>query len=361
MLEEQLSLLNEILNTKSPSGCESQIVRLLQKHLAAYCKTETDTIGNLYMFASEQQSGLKIMITAHADEVGFQVTHINNNGFIFFRGVASADLQTIPGSEVTILTKNGEINGVIGKKSPHVIEGKDKDKIPHLEDLWIDCGFSSSEEAGCYVTQGDYITLKSNAQFTINKKRVISKALDNKVSVFVLVEAIKRLTKREVPVCVVGVATTQEEIGCRGSVVAANKIKPDVCICLDVGIATDIPNMNFQQYGRFELGKGVGIIHNADNNEQLVQSLISTAKKEGLIYQETIGYRPTGGTEASSVRLASQGVVTANLSIPNRYMHSSVEMCDLNDIEQTIELLTKEIETLCTISREQFNLYALSD
>lgn len=361
LTEEQLVVLKEILNTESPSGCEGQLICLLQKHLHSICKMETDTIGNLYMYASQKETGLRLMITAHTDEVGFQVTHIDDNGFIYFRGVASADIHTIPGSEVVLLSKRGNVDGVVGKKSPHVQGKEEKNKTLQIEDLWIDCGFSTKEEANMYISPGDYLTLKPNVHFSVNNKRVISKALDNKISVFILVDVIKRLVKMDIPISVIGVATTQEELGCRGSIVAANRIKPDISLSLDVGIASDIPNMDLQQYGKFELGKGVGIVHNANNNELLVQSLISTAKEGKIAYQETIGLRSTGGTETSNIQLSMQGVATANISIPNRYIHSLVEICDLSDVEGAIDLLVKEVHSLSFIHKSQFNLFAINN
>lgn len=341
---EQISFLNEILKTSSPSGCEGELVSLLRERMMNYCKIETDTIGNLYMWIKGKQSQT-IMITAHADEVGFQVTHIDKEGFVYFRSVATPDYQTITGSEVVALTNNGKLVGVIGKKSPHVLEKKESDILLNIHDMWIDFGFESEEEATQHIECGDYITLYSEPKITCNGKRIISKALDNKISVFILAEVIKELSKKKLSFNIVGVATAQEELGCRGSIVAANRIKPDVAFILDVGIATDIPNMTKQKYGAFELGKGVGIIRNADNNAALVQTLIDVALENEILYQKTIGLYPTGGTEAATIQLAKDGIATANISIPNRYMHSLVEMCDLRDVEGAIDLLVKEINS----------------
>ena len=340
--ESQLDFLMEILGTISPSGCEGELISLLQKRLYDYCEFETDSIGNLYMWISKAYQAPIIMITAHADEVGFQVTHIDKNGFVFFRAVASPDAQTIPGSEVVALTKTGKLFGVIGKKSPHVLESKERDKALNIYDLWIDFGFDSEEEAVQHIECGDYIALFSTPKITCNRKRITSKALDNKISVFILAEVIKNLSKKNLPLNIVGVATAQEELGCRGSIVAANRIKPDVAFIIDVGIATDIPNMSKQKYGTFELGKGVGLIRNADNNENLINMLTKVARENDIPYQKTIGYRPTGGTESAAIQLAKDGIATANLSIPNRYMHSLVEMCDLRDVESAIALLEAE-------------------
>lgn len=343
--KSQLGFLKEILRTSSPSGCEEELTSLLKKRMSSFCEIETDVIGNLYMWVSRSTEAPTIMITAHADEVGFQVTHIDTNGFVYIRAVASPDLQTIPGSEVVALTKNGKVYGVIGKKSPHVLEGKEREKPLYIQDLWIDFGFESEEEAIQNIEYGDYVTLFSEPKITCNGKRITSKSLDNKICVFILVETLKRLSKLDIPLNIVGVATVQEEIGCRGSIVAANKINPDIAIILDVGIASDIPNMSKYKYGTFELGKGIGIIRNADNRDSLVKTLINVAEENNIPFQKIIGFRPTGGTESATIQLVKEGITTANISVPNRYMHSGVEMCDLLDVESACDILNAVITT----------------
>lgn len=354
--KSQLQFLTKLLKMHSPSGCEGNLVRFLDEYMSKYCKTTTDTIGNLYMEVG-RNDGLRIMITAHCDEVGLQVVYIDKNGYVYARNVASIDKQTVPGNVVTALTQHGEIEGVIGKKSPHVIDSKEKDQIPNICDLWIDFGFESKEEAIQNIQCGDYLVLSSTPRITNNGKRIISKALDDKIGVFILAEVIKNLSKIDLPFSVVGVATTQEEIGCRGAFVAANRIKPDIAFCLDVGIVTDIPTMSNQHYGEFSLGKGVGLIQNANNNEILVNSLIKVATEKNIPFQKTIGHRPTGGTETSLIQLSNMGVATANISIPNRYMHSLVEMCDLRDVKNAIDLLSAEIYHLYDYSKEDFRLF----
>ncbi len=357
--DEQLNFLFQLLRTNSPSGFEKQIVNVLQSYMSSCCDTYTDRIGNFYIQLKKNNDAnrLRVMLTAHADEVGLQVTYIDKYGFVYARNVASIDKQTLPGNKVIAITNKKEIVGVIGKRPPHILAPKDKDIAPNICDLWIDFGFESLEEAKRHIEIGDYITLQSDPYISYNGKRLISKALDNKIGVFVLSEVMRKLSQFELPISVVGVATAQEEIGCRGAFIAANRIKPDIAFCMDVGIGTDIPNVSNQQYGILELGKGVGIIRNADNNDVLVSTLKETANKFGIPYQQTIGHRPTGGTESSLIQLANMGIATANISIPNRYMHSLVEMCDLRDVSGTINLLMAEIEALCALSKEDFNLF----
>ena len=189
---KQIDFLFQLLQTNSPSGFEQQIVSILQDNMSHYCKTYTESIGNFYMHLNNNSTcGLKVMLTAHCDEVGLQVVYIDKSGYVYARNVASIDKQTLPGSKVTAITDNGEITGVIGKKSPHILSAKDKDVVPNICDLWIDFGFETIAEAKSYIKVGDYLTLQSNPEVLCNGKRIISKALDNKISVFVLSEVIK--------------------------------------------------------------------------------------------------------------------------------------------------------------------------
>lgn len=346
----------KILNTSSPSGCERESIEFVRKELYGICRSETDSMGNLYLYQGAN-SGLKIMITAHADEVGFQITDINDDGFVYFRKTVGLDVQTIPGTMVTAVTKNGTIDGVIGKRPPHVLSPEEKNKLPNIENLWIDFGFMSKSEALSKIEVGDYIVARSCAFLSNNGRRVISKGLDNKISLFILIELFKLLSRTPLPVQIIGVATTQEELGCRGSIISANKICPDVAFCLDVGIATDTPNWPSHQYGSFSLGKGVGIIRNADNNEILTQVLANTALKHDIPFQYTTGFKPSGGTEAKIIQQSYRGIPTANISIPNRYMHSVVEMCDLQDVEGAIRLLEKGIEAISHFTPSDFYLF----
>lgn len=357
LTDEQLSILKELLLTNSPSGCEKQTIQFLNRQLSPACDTFTDALGNLYIRHGNSH-GLKVMVTAHADEVGFQVVFIDKNGFVYARLIAGVDAQTIPGSVVVSVNSQISITGVIGKKSPHVLEGDEKKSLPKIWDLWIDFGFDSDAEAGQYIKCGDYLVLQSSLYTSINGNKIISKALDNKIGLFIMLEVFRRLSGTSLPIDLTGVATVQEELGSRGAFVAANRVKPDIAICLDVGVATDIPSMQNQRFGSFELGKGPGLVYNADNNELLVKSLIKTAERESIPYQQTTGFRPSGGTELYMVRMADLGIATANISIPNRYMHSLVEMCDLSDVASAIELLYAELFELSTYNKDDFCLFS---
>lgn len=351
-----IQTLFDLLGTTSPSGFEKGTIEFVRKEVEGFCRTETDSMGNLYLYQGAS-NGLKVMITAHADEVGLQITEINDNGFVYFRRIGGLDIQALPGTMIRVVNKYGGIDGVVGKYPPHILSSEDKRLSPSIEDLWIDFGFNSREEALAKVSIGDYMAIRPTAFITNDEKRIISKGLDNKVGLFVLIELLKEIKNLHPSIQIIGVATAQEELGCRGAVVAANKIHPDLAFCIDVGIATDTPNWGKHQYGTFELGKGVGLTRNADNNEILVQILTNIALQHNIPFQHTLGLLPSGGTESKAIQLAYDGIPTANVSIPSRYMHSAVEMCDLRDIEAAVFLLKEGIRSFAHYTKKDFNLF----
>ncbi len=342
----QTDNLIELLRTDSPSGQENQVCDYIKKRLQNSCNVYTDVIGNTYM-QTGNEDGLKIMITSHCDEVSFQVTKIDENGFVNIRKVASPDRQTIAGEKVVLVGKGIKCVGVIGKKSPHVMQKEEAKEVPEVANLWVDFGFTSYSEANNIVNIGDYLVPYSEPMISFNKTKVISKALDNKISIFILTELMDLLAKEDLSVSVTGIATVQEELGCRGAIVASHRISPDVAFCLDVGIATDIPSMStITEFGHLKLGAGPGININPENNPYLTTLLNNVAKDGKICVQNTIGYRPVHGTETGHIQLSNIGVATALISIPNRYMHSPVEMCDTTDVCNAIQLLFNSIKKM---------------
>jgi len=334
-----IDFLKTLLATQSPSSAEQEMTEVVREYVKDFCETETDVMGNLYLHIGNPK-GRRVMITAHCDEVGFQVVHIDDNGLAYVRKIGGIDRQTLLGTPVAVMGRKGKVQGVFGKKSPHLQTEKDKGATPELEEMWIDMGFTSRSEALEYVSIGDYVTATAPTQLLNDGRRITAKALDNKVSVFVMVEAMRELSAQQLPFSLTAVCTTQEEIGSRGAMVAANRIKPDMAFCLDVGTATDIPSVKKQARGDIRLGRGPLLYRNADNNADLLSKMIEAAEKNDIPYQMGVGSRISGGTETSHIQTLGSGIATVNLSIPNRYMHSTVEMCDMGDVENTIRLLT---------------------
>lgn len=343
----ELTFLNELLNISSVSGFEHNAGNLFLNYLEPYAShIEKDVMGNSYAYIGSdknESNHVKYMIEAHIDEIGFQVIYINDKGYIYIRRNGGVDLHCIPGSQVVVQTISGEeIVGVIGKKPIHLVNNDDRNKCLELDAVWIDTGLSP-DDVKSKVSIGDVVYWKPNLLYLSNKK-ISSKSLDNKIGVFIVSQILKRLSETKTsypPVC--GVASVQEEVGCRGAVVCGYNINPDIAICIDVDFATDVPNCPKQKFGDISLGKGVIIHRNLDNNIPLTHTVENIAKEYNIIYQ--ISARPisTGGTNANKIQLSRAGVQTLSLGIPCRYMHTPVELCDLDDVEAAIELVYRLI------------------
>ena len=343
--ESSLQFFTALLNASGPSGFEMETAEVYRNYVSSFCdKTITDVLGNTVGILNPDAK-FRIMLAGHYDEIGFQVVYINQEGLIFFRPNGGIDKLNVPASEVDILTANGRIKGVIGKKPIHLLSPKERDTPPDLDDLWIDIGAENKEEAEALVSVGDPVALRSNVCF-MGKNRIMSKGLDDKIGAFIVAETLRELSARDIKVGVYGAGTVQEELGLRGATTCAYDINPDAAIAMDVGFATDIPDIPKKKMGDIALGKGPILTRSADNNPVLGRLLRETAQKFAVPYQESAAHRASGGTDTATIQLTRSGVATALISIPNRYMHSPVEICDLRDAENCVRILTETIANL---------------
>ena len=351
--QSSLDFLKEFMLSSSPAGFEREAAEVFRKYTGSFCdEVRKDVMGNTIAVLNPDAE-FKVMLAGHYDEIGFQVVHIDAGGLIYFRANGGIDKLNIPSSEVEILTDNGRIPGVIGKKPIHLLKEAERSKALELSDMWIDIGAESKEEAEKLVAVGDPVALKSNFKM-LNDNRFISKGTDDKIGAFIVAEVLRELSKRDISVGVYGVGTVQEEVGCRGSHISAFGIDPAAAFVLDVGFATDLPDIPKKQYGDVTLGTGAILTRSCDNNRILGGLLRDAAKQKDIPYQESAAHRATGGTDTACIQLTRSGVATALISIPNRYMHSQVEMCDLRDARSAIDIL---VETIASLSgKESFEL-----
>ena len=337
-----LNFLKDLMNCSGPSGFEEETAGVFRKYLQGFCaRVTTDVMGNTAGVINPG-GAFRVMLAGHYDEIGFQAVYISEEGMIYFRANGGIDKLTVPGSEVDILTATGRIPGVIGKKPIHLLSPKERETPSELTDLWIDIGAENKKEAAKLVAIGDPIAVRSNYQ-RLGKNRIKSKGMDDKIGAFVVAETLRNLSKRKIKVEVHGVGTVQEELGLRGAVTSSFGIDPKVGFAIDVGFATDIPDIAKKILGEIKLGNGPELNRNADNNSVLGRTLRKIATKNKIKYQETASHRASGGTDTAQMQLTRSGVATALISIPNRYMHSPVEICDLRDVEGAVELLTETI------------------
>jgi len=343
--KESLKFLERFMNCASPSGCEVEAAKCFREYLAPCCdEVRGDVMGNTIAVLNPGAK-FRVMLAGHYDEIGFQIVYISEEGLLYFRPNGGIDKLNIPASEVDILTPGGRVPGVIGKKPIHLLKPAERDQALELSDMWIDIGASSRAEAEKLVSVGDYAAARANFRM-LNRTRFVSKGTDDKIGAFVVAETMRELAKRGVKIGVYGVGTVQEEVGLRGAHASAFGVDPAVGFGIDVGFATDLPDIPKKQWGDASLGKGPLLNRSCDNNPVLGDLLRKAAKAHKLPYQESAAHRATGGTDTASIQLTRAGVATALLSIPNRYMHSMVEMCDLRDAEAAVKILAETIAAL---------------
>jgi endoglucanase len=340
-----LKFLQQLLNSAGPSGFEEETAGIFRDYLVKFCdKVETDVLGNT-IGVLNPDAEYTVMLAGHYDEIGFQIVYIDDEGLLYFRPNGGIDKLTVPGTEIEVTTENGKVPGVIGKKPIHLLKPKERDQAVELSDMWIDIGAENKEEAEKLVQIGDPVAVKPNFQL-IGKNRVMSKGLDDRIGAFVVAETLRALSKRKLNVAVYGVGTVQEEVGLRGATTSTYGINPHVGFAIDVGFATDIPDIPHKLLGDIKLGKGPELNRSADNNVVLGKMLRKIAKMHKIPYQEAASHRASGGTDTAQMQMTRAGVATALLSIPNRYMHTPVEVCDLRDAKDAVELLTETIAAM---------------
>ena len=343
--KESLDFLERFMKCSSPSGYEVEAAKCYREYLKPCCaEVRGDVLGNSIAVLNPKAK-FKVMLAGHYDEIGFQVVYISDEGLLYFRPNGGIDKLNIPASEVEILTAKGRVPGVIGKKPIHLLKESERNQAVELTDMWIDIGASSRAEAEKLVSIGDPVAERSNFRM-LNRNRFISKGTDDKIGAFVVAETMKALSKRKLNVAVYGVGTVQEEVGLRGSHASAFGVDPDVGFAIDVGFATDIPDIPKKIWGDITLGAGPALSRSCDNNPVLGEFIRKVAKGKKIPYQESVAHRATGGTDTASIQLTRAGVATTLLSMPNRYMHSMVEMCDLRDAEAAVKLLTESIAAM---------------
>ena len=342
--KESMKFLEQLMRSASPTGYESEAAKVFRDYLSDCCEVKCDVMGNT-IAALNISAPVRVMLAGHYDEIGFQIVYISEEGLLYFRANGGIDKLNVPSSEVDIITPNGKVPGVIGKKPIHLLTASEREKALDLKDMWIDIGAENRKEAEKLVSVGDPVVMRENFRM-LNKNRFISKGTDDKIGAFIVAETMRRLAKRKLNVAVYGVGTVQEEVGLRGATAGSYAVNPHIGFAIDVGFATDLPDIPKKQYGDITLGKGPALSHSCDNNIVLGRILRQTAREHKIPYQESVAHRATGGTDTAVIQLTRGGVATALFSIPNRYMHSQVEMCDLRDAEAAVELLTETIAAL---------------
>ncbi|MEM8945584.1 MAG: M42 family metallopeptidase [Planctomycetota bacterium] len=328
----------QILETPSPSGYEQPVQELVRKYVGEFAdEVRTDLHGNV-IACCNPGADLRVMFAGHADQIGLLVTHINDNGFIYTNTIGGWDPQQLIGQRMTIYTESGPIPAVIARKAIHLLDQDERKQVVKAKDLWLDIGAKDKDEASKLVRIGDPVTLELGYQ-EMRNGLANSPGMDDKTGLWVCVEALRRAKAKGLNVSLYAVATVQEEIGLRGAHTSTFGIDPQVGIAVDVTHATDCPTIDKNQEGDVKLGGGPVIYRGPNMNPVVVEHLRTAADDADLPCQWGAIGRGTG-TDANAIQLSRAGVAAALVSVPNRYMHSAVEMISLQDIDKCADLLS---------------------
>ncbi|MCI2424447.1 M42 family metallopeptidase [Candidatus Acetothermia bacterium] len=346
MEKEGIDFLQRYMETVSPSGFEEEATCLWRAEADRFAeRTWVDTHGNAFAVINEGGSP-RVMLAGHADEIGLMISYIDDKGYLSFLGIGGWDPQILPGQRVRIQGKGGPLLGVIGRKPIHLLQEEERKKVVKMENLWIDIGAKDKKEAAELVEIGDPVVLDYGFA-KLRNDLLVARGFDDRIGAFVVLEAARLLATMAPRAAVYAVATVQEEVGLRGARTSAFGINPHVGIAVDVGHASDTPDMGTEKkkVGDIAMGKGPIIARGPNINPQLFRIFVNIAKEKEIPYQ--IDAAPHGtGTDANAIQLTRAGVATGLISIPNRYMHSPCEMVHMGDLEQASQLIAHVVATI---------------
>lgn len=342
MREESFALLKRIVDTPGPSGYEQQVQKVFREFVTPYAdEVRTDIMGSV-IAGKNLNMQPRVMLAGHADEIGFSVRYISDDGCLYFGQIGGHDAIVTVGQRVNVHTANGPILGVLGRKAIHLLDSEARAKTPKTDDLWIDIGVSSKKEAEDLVQIGDCVTYAQELQ-RLQGDRATARSFDNKMGCFVVAEAMRLLQGKSLTCGVFGVANVQEEIGLRGARTASFSIEPLVGLATDVGHAMDFPGADKKKVGDVKLGGGPIIARGANINPKVFELLVQTAKEIEIPYQ--IEAAPGGtGTDANAMQISRSGMATGLISVPLRYMHTPCKVMSLEDIENAAKLMAGFVE-----------------
>ncbi len=334
-----LEFLEQLLATPSPSGYEEPVQAIVRKYVGPFAdRVTTDLHGNV-IAAKNPEASLRVMLAGHCDQIGLLVQYIDSDGFLYVQPIGGWDPQQLVGQRMTVWTASGPVPGVISRKPIHLLTDEERKQVVKLKDLWIDIGAKNKDEAAEAVRVGDPVTLELGVRHFRNG-RSCAPAMDDKCGLWVVIEALRRAAESKLNVAFFAVSTVQEEVGLRGAKTSAFGVDPQIGIAVDVTHATDCPTIDKKQEGDVSLGGGPVIYRGPNMNVRVVEALVATADRCKIPFQLAALSRASG-TDANSLQVSRAGVATGLVSIPNRYMHSAVEMVSLDDLDRAADLLAE--------------------
>jgi endoglucanase len=339
MRTQSLKFLETLVNTPSPVGHETRGQRVWLDYVGKFAdESFSDAYGNCVAVLNKG-GGPRIMLAGHADEIAMAVNYIDENGYIYVKRMGGVDAAIMKAQRLVIHSRGGPVKGVVGNVAPHLTKQEGDPKPPKIHDLFLDIGVSTREEAQKLVRIGDPITLVDQFELLRNDLAV-ARAFDNRIGTFAVAETLRLLkeskTKLNAEIC--AVSNVQEEVGLLGARQIAYSLKPDIALVVDVTHATDYPTVSKTQHGDIKLGGGPALTHGGCNHPDVVARLEEVAAKKKIPLQHE-AMSATSGTDTDVIFWTRGGIASALISLPNRYMHSPVEVVNLRDLVLIPELM----------------------
>ena len=344
-MDRTLTFLKELVEVNGAPGFEGDVSAVMARYLKGVGPISKDRLGSFICEKAGDPKGPRVMLAGHLDEVGFLVKHVTKEGFVKFLPLGGWWGHVVLGQRLVIQTRRGPVVGVVGSKPPHELRDDDRKKVIEIKDMYIDVGATSDWDVRkkLEIRPGDPILPDSSFTVMANPNLLLAKAWDNRMGCALAAETARRLVGKKHPNTLYAVATVQEEVGLRGAQTSATKIRPDVALALDVGIAHDTPGTE----GEEKLGGGpLNVIYDSSSipNRHLRDLAIDTGEKLRMPLQFESVER--GGTDAGRIHMTGEGVPSLSLGIAARYIHSHVSIIDRRDFDATVKLLVAVVKRL---------------
>lgn len=350
MRKKDRDFLLDLLKTPSPTGFEFNGQRCWAAFASSFADSvDNDAYGNTWATRKGKRGAPTVMLEAHADEIGYMVKYISDEGFLRLDIIGGSDTATARGRKLDILGDNGPVRGLIGNTAIHIREDRANEKAPKITDLYVDIGASSKEEVTAAGIRVGHPAVYADEPELLGNNRIVGRALDNRIGGFIIARVLAELSKdaasKKHAATVYAVNAVQEEIGGFGAKMVSHRLEPDVAVVLDVTHATDTPGINKGRNGSVSLAGGPTLTHGSANHPHVVTRLEEVATKAKIKIQHEASSRYTG-TDTDTIFQVRSGIPSALVSLPMRYMHSAIETVHLDDVNQCIQLLADFVRSL---------------
>jgi endoglucanase len=345
MEEDAVDFLRELVETPSPSGFEDENLANWRERVEDVAEElHTDAYGNT---TATVNPGCEksVVVTGHVDEIGLMVNHITDDGYVYLKKVGGIDVGVAQGQRVRIHGEEGDVPGVVARKPVHLQEDEERDQIPDMEEIYVDVGAddkAEAREAGVHV--GATATYETGFERLLGDT-VAGRGLDNRIGAWIAAETLRSVDPDELDVTLHATATVQEELGLRGARMAGYSLEPDAALVVDVTFATDVPDVAETQHGEVALGEGPTLKHGKENHPVVLDHLREVADERDIATQDE-AIMTRGATDADAFYVARGGIPTVSVGVPNRNMHTTSELVDLNDLQDARDLFVGFVESL---------------